>query len=66
MTFGAIYPKDPEKSASHRTALLQKRQHAQPAHVEEEDGATITVYRRGAGRGDQVVLSGRGNSTMHS
>jgi hypothetical protein len=44
--------------------IASKRQYAQPAHVEEEDGATTTVYWRGAERGDQVVLSGR-DSTMH-
>jgi hypothetical protein len=45
----------PQRSASHSATWTK-----------EEDGATTTVYWRGAERGDKVVLSGSdNNSTMH-
>jgi hypothetical protein len=39
-----------------RVNIAPKRQHARPAHV-EDNGATTTVYWRGADRGDQVKNS---------
>jgi hypothetical protein len=66
MTFGAIYPvrKNPHRTAQDIAAA--RRQLDPPTKTKEEDGATTTVYWRGAERGNQVILSGRdNNSTMH-
>jgi hypothetical protein len=64
----SILRENQHRTEQYRTGQHRKRQHAHPAHVKEEDGAAITVYWRGADRGNQgpsQVLSGRVISNMH-